>query len=63
MARKQKYPNEIYVQWEQPGTLSDEKYLVANENPDTAAVVGEIVEIGIYKFVRVAKVSSIVKII
>lgn len=60
MAKKLKYPVEIYcVREESDG----ESYLIAHEKPEDAAEVNEEIEVAIYKLVRVAKIYSGVKVI
>ena len=55
MAKKQKYPKEVYLEYAADGK---ETYLVVHESPDSVAVIGEEIEVAIYKFVRIAKVYS-----
>ena len=58
---KRKYPDEIYVQRVVESDKSTN--LCVHETAETVAVVGEEVEVAIYKLLRVAKVYSGVKII
>ena len=51
-----KFFNEIAIEWEKPG--NDDPYMVAWEDPEDVAEVGEKKVVGIYKLDRVVEVTA-----
>ena len=58
--KKEKFPERLLVARELSG---NESYLVSYATPDEVAVAGEDVAVAIYKFERLAVVSSDVKLV
>ena len=60
MAKKRTLPKTIFVKIEHDGTTS---YLVADDDIDSLAGMGEVIKIGTYKLVEVSEAKGVVQIV
>lgn len=57
---KSKYPKQIYVQWNDEHEL-DKPLLIATEEAEAHAVIGEVIEVAVYRLDRVGHVRTTVE--
>jgi hypothetical protein len=54
--KREAFPKEVYLEWETP--QNDPPSLLAHTDPTGAAEVNSDVRIGVYRLVRVAKITT-----